>query len=99
MRERDLQSMCRKALLLTVCMVSLWVQLSGASSHRSHIGTTLHVMRLFLCFGFSRNYYNSAHQQVQRFTIMLYYNFVHMAIRLQESFESNISQKKVILLE
>ncbi|TNN76481.1 hypothetical protein EYF80_013346 [Liparis tanakae] len=37
MRERDLQSMCRRALLLTVCMVSLWGQLSSASSHRSHI--------------------------------------------------------------
>ncbi|XP_075952821.1 chemokine-like protein TAFA-2 [Anarhichas minor] len=37
MRERDLQSMCRRALLLTVCMVSLWGQLTSASSHRSHI--------------------------------------------------------------
>ncbi|KAF3856636.1 hypothetical protein F7725_017359 [Dissostichus mawsoni] len=34
MRERDLQSVCRRALLLTVCMVSLW---GLASSHRSHI--------------------------------------------------------------
>ncbi|AWP02471.1 TAFA domain containing protein [Scophthalmus maximus] len=37
MRKRDLQSMCRRALLLTVCMVSLWGQLTSASSHRSHI--------------------------------------------------------------
>ncbi|XP_053171537.1 chemokine-like protein TAFA-2 [Scomber japonicus] len=37
MRERDLQSMCRRVLLLTVCMVSLWGQLTSASSHRSHI--------------------------------------------------------------
>ncbi|XP_070693438.1 chemokine-like protein TAFA-2 [Pempheris klunzingeri] len=37
MRERDLQSMCRRALLLTICMVSLWGQLTSASSHRSHI--------------------------------------------------------------
>lgn len=36
MRERDLQSMCRMALLLTVCMVSLWGQLTSATSHRSH---------------------------------------------------------------
>lgn len=43
MRERDLQSMCRRVLLLTICMVSLWGQLSSASSHRSHIGTALHV--------------------------------------------------------
>lgn len=49
MRERDLQSMCRRALLLTVCMVSLWGQLTSASSHRSHIGTTLHVF-LFVIF-------------------------------------------------
>lgn len=40
MQEKDLQSMCRRALLLTVCMVSLWGQLTSASSHRSHIGTT-----------------------------------------------------------
>lgn len=38
MQERDLQGMCRRALLLTVCIVSLWGQLTGASSHRSHIG-------------------------------------------------------------
>lgn len=38
MQERDLQGVCRRALLLTVCMVSLWGQLTGASSHRSHIG-------------------------------------------------------------
>uniref|UniRef100_A0A3B4VJ74 TAFA chemokine like family member 3 n=4 Tax=Seriola TaxID=8160 RepID=A0A3B4VJ74_SERDU len=37
MRKRDLQSMCRRALLLTICMVSLWGQLTSASSHRSHI--------------------------------------------------------------
>ncbi|CAK6967229.1 chemokine-like protein TAFA-2 [Scomber scombrus] len=37
MRERDLQSMCRRVLLLTVCMVSLWGQLTSTSSHRSHI--------------------------------------------------------------
>lgn len=41
MQERDLQSVCRRALLLTVCMVSLWGQLTGASSHRSHIGRQL----------------------------------------------------------
>lgn len=46
MRERDLQSMCRRALLLTVCMVSLWGQLTSASSHRSHIGIKLHVSSL-----------------------------------------------------
>uniref|UniRef100_A0A3Q3B812 TAFA chemokine like family member 3 n=1 Tax=Kryptolebias marmoratus TaxID=37003 RepID=A0A3Q3B812_KRYMA len=37
MQERDLLSMCRRALL-TVCMVSLLGQLTSASSHRSHIG-------------------------------------------------------------
>ncbi|KAM8917407.1 chemokine-like protein TAFA-2 isoform 2-T2 [Spinachia spinachia] len=37
MQERDVRSMCRRALLLTVCMVSLWGQVAGASSHRSHI--------------------------------------------------------------
>ncbi|XP_026022748.1 protein FAM19A2 isoform X1 [Astatotilapia calliptera] len=37
MQERDLQSMYGRALLLTVCMVSLWGQLTSASSHRSHI--------------------------------------------------------------
>lgn len=42
MRERDLQSLCRRALLLTICMVSVWGQLTSASSHRSHIGM-LHV--------------------------------------------------------
>lgn len=51
MRKRDLQSLCRRTLLLTVCMVSLWGQLASASSHRSHIGTPLHV---FLSVIFSR---------------------------------------------
>lgn len=38
MREQELQRLCRRTLLLTVCMVSLWGQLTSASSHRSHIG-------------------------------------------------------------
>uniref|UniRef100_A0A3B3DJR0 TAFA chemokine like family member 3 n=2 Tax=Oryzias melastigma TaxID=30732 RepID=A0A3B3DJR0_ORYME len=37
MRERDLQSVCRRVLLLTACILSLWGQLASASSHRSHI--------------------------------------------------------------
>ncbi|KAJ7998718.1 hypothetical protein DPEC_G00207790 [Dallia pectoralis] len=37
MRERDLRSVCRRVLLLAVCVVSLWGQLTLASSHRSHI--------------------------------------------------------------
>uniref|UniRef100_A0A8C8DLN4 TAFA chemokine like family member 3 n=1 Tax=Oryzias sinensis TaxID=183150 RepID=A0A8C8DLN4_9TELE len=37
MRERDLQSGCRRVLLLTACMLSLWGQLTSSSSHRSHI--------------------------------------------------------------
>ncbi|CAL8335947.1 unnamed protein product [Merluccius merluccius] len=37
MRERDLQSVCRRVLLLIICLVSLCGQLSSASSHRSHI--------------------------------------------------------------
>uniref|UniRef100_A0A3P9P6K8 TAFA chemokine like family member 3 n=1 Tax=Poecilia reticulata TaxID=8081 RepID=A0A3P9P6K8_POERE len=37
MQGRDLQSMCRRVLLLTICMVSLLGQLTSASSHRSHI--------------------------------------------------------------
>ncbi|CDQ76892.1 unnamed protein product [Oncorhynchus mykiss] len=37
MRERDLRSVCRRVLLLAVCLVSLWGQLTLASSHRSHI--------------------------------------------------------------
>ncbi|KAF5905639.1 protein FAM19A2-like, partial [Clarias magur] len=37
MRERELQCVGKKVLLLGVCLLSLWGQLSLASSHRSHI--------------------------------------------------------------
>lgn len=36
--------MCRRVLVLTICMVSLWGQLTSASSHRSHIGTASPVL-------------------------------------------------------
>lgn len=49
MRERDLQGLCRRALLLTVCMLSLWGQLTSASSHRSHIGTLQCTCSLGVC--------------------------------------------------
>lgn len=49
MRERDLQRLCRRALLLTVCMLSLWGQLTSASSHRSHIGTLQRTCSLGVC--------------------------------------------------
>lgn len=49
MRERDLQRLCRRALLLTVCMLSLWGQLTSASSHRSHIGTRKCTRSLGVC--------------------------------------------------
>ncbi|XP_076870316.1 chemokine-like protein TAFA-2 [Brachyhypopomus gauderio] len=37
MRERELRCVGRRVLLLAVCLLSLWGQLSMASSHRSHI--------------------------------------------------------------
>ncbi|XP_061792847.1 chemokine-like protein TAFA-2 [Nerophis lumbriciformis] len=37
MKVGDLQRMCRKTLVLTVCMVTLWGHFSTASSHRSHV--------------------------------------------------------------
>lgn len=48
MWERDLQGMCRTALLLAICMLSLW-GLTGASSHRSHIGTVNHAWLALWC--------------------------------------------------
>ncbi|KAA0712701.1 hypothetical protein E1301_Tti004858 [Triplophysa tibetana] len=38
MRERELQCVGRRLLLLGICLLSLWGQLSLASTHRSHIG-------------------------------------------------------------
>ncbi|GAA6096167.1 chemokine-like protein TAFA-2 [Tachysurus ichikawai] len=38
MRERELWCVGKRVLLLGVCLLSLWGQLSLASSHRSHIG-------------------------------------------------------------
>uniref|UniRef100_A0A8C1E9E8 TAFA chemokine like family member 3 n=3 Tax=Cyprinus carpio TaxID=7962 RepID=A0A8C1E9E8_CYPCA len=37
MRERELQRVGRRLLLLGICLLSLWGQLSLASTHRSHI--------------------------------------------------------------
>ncbi|KAI4903006.1 hypothetical protein NFI96_012033, partial [Prochilodus magdalenae] len=44
MRERELRSVGRRVLLLGVCLLSLWGQLSLASSHRSHIGLCLIIL-------------------------------------------------------
>ncbi|TVK90477.1 Protein FAM19A2 [Bagarius yarrelli] len=38
MRERELRCVGKRVLLLGICLLSLWGQLSLASSHRSHIG-------------------------------------------------------------
>ncbi|XP_016395968.1 protein FAM19A2-like isoform X2 [Sinocyclocheilus rhinocerous] len=37
MRERELQRVGRRLLLLGICLLTLWGQLSLASTHRSHI--------------------------------------------------------------
>ncbi|XP_028849420.1 chemokine-like protein TAFA-2 [Denticeps clupeoides] len=37
MRERDVPSTCTWALLLMLCLLSLWGRFTLASSHRSHI--------------------------------------------------------------
>ncbi|XP_031423555.1 chemokine-like protein TAFA-2 [Clupea harengus] len=37
MRERDLRSMCRRVLLLTFCLLSVWGQMTLALSYRSHV--------------------------------------------------------------
>ncbi|KAG2468158.1 F19A2 protein, partial [Polypterus senegalus] len=36
MSERDVQGMCRRLLLLTFCLITLWGRLTLASSQRSH---------------------------------------------------------------
>lgn len=106
MRERDLQSMCRRALLLTVCMVSLWGQLSSASSHRSHIGNVQHSAcssGLFLQ-GMLTNHRllrlaatNRVSGEAKDYKNTCWYNFVHSYCPYFSQFPCKVQQKQFLM--